>query len=144
MARAQGVVFPERHVKRTQARSRPRNTGPTSAVVDAVLERAQYACEVAGCPLGDRRGVDWHLHHRRPRQQGGTRRRDTNAPCNLLLLCPPHHAEIESHRSVAYSVGWLLRQNDNPAEVAVLVQRDRWVYLTGDGDYCDDPPEVAS
>ena len=123
-------------------KTRYRNTGPSSAVVDAVLERAQYQCEIALCPLGDRRGEDWVLHHRRPRQMGGTSRRDTNLPSNLLLLCLPHHSEIESRRAEAYAVGWLLRQNDRPDPVAVLVQRDRWVYLTEDGRYADAPPGV--
>lgn len=129
-------------MKRSPLKSRPRNTGPTAAVVDAVLDRAQYACEIQGCAVGDRRGIDYHLHHRRPRQQGGTRRRDTNLPSNLMLLCPPCHVEVESRRAEAYAVGWLLPQNAKPAEVAVLVQRDRWVYLTADGRYSDDPPEA--
>lgn len=123
---------------------RPRPTGPSSAVVDAVLERAQYACEIAGCAVGDRRGVDYHLHHRRPRRMGGDRRPDTNSPANLLVLCPPHHEDVESHRAEAYAVGWLLRQDDNPAAVAVLVQRDRWVYLTDSAEYVVDPPERAA
>lgn len=129
-------------MKRTEMKTRYRNTGPSPAVVDAVLERAQYACEIASCPVGDRRGVDYHLHHRRPRQAGGSRRRDTNLPPNFLLVCPPHHAEIESHRSESYAVGWLLRQNDRPERVAVLVQRDQWRYLTEDGRYSQEPPEV--
>jgi hypothetical protein len=119
-----------------------RRTGPSAAVVEAVLERAGYSCEIDGSALGDRRGVDWHLHHRRPRQMGGTRRRDTNLPSNLLVLCPPCHADIETMRAEAYAVGWLLRQNDRPERVAVLVRRDRWRYLTESGEYSTDPPEV--
>lgn len=129
-------------ITRKSAPKRYRNTGPSAAVVDAVLERAQYSCEIASCDIGDRRGEDWHLHHRRPRRMGGDRRADTNQPQNLLALCPPHHDEIESRRAEAYVVGWLLRQNDDPAKVAVLVQRDRWVYLGADGTYRDAPPEV--
>jgi hypothetical protein len=73
---------------------------------------------------------------------GGDRRPDTNSPANLLLLCPPHHEEVESRRAESYAVGWLLRLNDRPELVAVLVQRDRWVYLTATGEYSDDPPGV--
>jgi hypothetical protein len=112
-------------------------------VVEAVLERAGYACEIDGGMLGDVRGRDWVIHHRRPRQQGGSRRPDTNLPSNLLLVCPAHHEEIESRRAEAYAVGWLLPQNADPAAVAVLVQRSRFVYLTADGRYSDDP-EVAA
>jgi hypothetical protein len=119
-----------------------RRTGPSPAVVGVVLERAQYQCEIALCALGDRRVIDWVLHHRRPRRMGGDRRPDTNSPANLLLLCPPHHEEIESRRAESYAAGWLLPQNARPEQVAVLVQRDRWVYLTATGEYSDDPPEV--
>lgn len=117
-----------------------RSTGPSSAVVDAVLDRAQHSCEVCTCGLGERRGVDYQIHHRRPRQMGGTRRPGTNYPANLLALCPTCHEQIESHRAVAYSMGWLLPQNADPAVVAVLVLRDQWKYLT-DGGYSDSPPE---
>jgi predicted HNH restriction endonuclease len=121
-------------------RSRYRNTGPTAAVVDLVYERASHSCEVCTCAVGDRRGIDHHIHHRRPRGAGGSRRPDTNQPQNLLLLCPDCHLDIETHRGVAQSMGWLLTQQDDPARVAVLVHRDRWFYLTADGRYADSPP----
>lgn len=125
-------------------KTRYRNTGPTPAVVEAVYERAAWACEICTGMVGPVRGKDHHLHHRRPRQMGGSKRRDTNLPSNLLLLCPDCHATTESHRAEAYAVGWLLRQNDRPAEIAVLVQRDRWCYLGEDGRYHDDPPGERS
>lgn len=127
-------------IKRVMLARRYNATGPVPAVVEAVYERAGWSCEVCTEGVGDRRGVDHHIHHRRPRAAGGSKRPDTNLPPNLLLLCPDCHAQIESHRAVAQSMGWLVVQAANPADVAVLMQRDRWVYLTADGRYSDEPP----
>lgn len=126
-------------IKRVLLARRYKSTGPASDVVDAVYERAGWSCEVCTEPVGDRRGIDHHVHHRRPRAVGGSKRTDTNLPSNLLLLCPPCHADIESHRAEAQSMGWLVVQAADPAEVAVLVQCDRWVYLTADGSYSQTP-----
>jgi Predicted restriction endonuclease len=130
-------------IKRVMLHRRHKATGPDRDVVDAVYERAQWSCEVCCVGVGDRRGVDHHIHHRRPRALGGSKRADTNLPSNLLLLCPDCHADIESHRAIAQSMGWLVPQVADPAAVAVLVQRDRWTYLTADGRYSANPPEVA-
>jgi 5-methylcytosine-specific restriction protein A len=127
-------------LKRVLMKRRLRATGPDRDVVDAVYERAGYACEICTEAVGDHRGTDHHVHHRRPRALGGTKREDTNSPANLLLLCPQCHREVESHRAVAQSMGWLLTQTDDPERVAVLVQRDRWVYLGADARYAADPP----
>lgn len=125
--------------KRTAMKSRYRKTGPSDEVVDLVYERAQWSCELCGAPVGDRRGVDHHLHHRRPRRMGGSQLPDTNAPQNLLLLCPPSHETVESERTAAYAGGWLVRQQDDPTLIPVLIlARER--YLTADGKYSDDPP----
>jgi 5-methylcytosine-specific restriction protein A len=129
-------------LRRTPKRSRPRPTGPSSEVVELVLERAQYSCELDGAQIGDRRGVDFHVHHRRPRRMGGSQLPDTNAPQNLLLLCPPCHETVESQRTVAYEGGWLVRQGDDPAVVPVLVLA-RLVRLTAEGRY-DSLPERAT
>lgn len=112
-------------------------------VVELVLERAQYSCELDGAPLGDRRGVDYHVHHRRPRRMGGSQLPDTNQPQNLLILCPDDHEMVESQRSVAYEGGWLVRQEANPLLVSVLILAAER-YLTADGRYADSLPERAS
>lgn len=134
----------KKQIKRVLLSRRVKATGPTPDVVDAVYERAGYSCEICTEGVGDRRGVDHHIHHRRPRAAGGSRRADTNLPSNLLLLCPPCHAQTESHRGVAQSMGWLVVQGVDPATVAVLVQRDRWTYLTEDGRYSELPPAERS
>lgn len=104
-----------------------------------VLERAQYSCELDGAQIGDRRGVDYHVHHRRPRRMGGSQLPDTNAPQNLLILCPDDHEMVESERTAAYAGGWLVRQGDDPAEVPVLIVAEL-KFLTADGKYASLPP----
>lgn len=126
--------------RKAPLRSRTKATGPTSDVVDAVLERACFSCEVCDSALGPVRGVDFHIHHRRPRAMGGTERPDTNLPSNLLVLCPDDHGQIESRRAEALEAGCLVPQSGDPAEVAVLIRRDTWVYLTRDGSYDVHPP----
>ena len=120
-----------------------RNTGPSSSVVEAVLERGQYSCEICSAPVGDRRGVDWSIHHRRPRQMGGTRWAGINLPSNLMLVCGSGttgcHGVVESHRAGAVAAGWLVLSRTDPATVAVLITRDPWCYLTNDGQYSDAP-----
>jgi 5-methylcytosine-specific restriction protein A len=127
-------------LRRTPLKSRHKGTGPARDAVDAVYERAGHSCELCTCAVGPQRGLDHHVHHRRPRAAGGSKRPDTNLPSNLLLLCPPCHDEIESRRGEALSAGWLVLQSGDPAETAVLIHRDRWVYLTDDGDYAAHPP----
>lgn len=127
-------------LRRTPMKTKRSSTGPAQDVVDAVYERAGHSCELCAAAVGPARGLDHHLHHRRPRAAGGTKRLDTNLPSNLLLLCPPCHGEIESHRADALAAGWLVLQAGDPAETAVLIHRDRWFYLTDDGDYAAHPP----
>ena len=127
-------------LKRTPMRSKRSSTGPSQDVVEAVYERAAWSCERCGIGVGPRRGVEHHIHHRRPRAAGGTSRRDTNLPSNLLLLCPPCHDAVESRRAEALNAGWLVPQGSDPAETAVLLSGDRWRYLTAAGDYSMHPP----
>lgn len=122
-------------VAKAAPKKRVRSTGPHRDVVDLIYERAQYACELCGGPVGERRGVDHHLHHRRPRRAGGSRAADTNSPANLLLLCLPCHEVVETMRSEAYDGGWLLHDRQDPAAAPVLIGAERWVLLTADGRY---------
>lgn len=127
--------------------TRSRSTGPNSAVVDVVLERAQHSCEVCGIGLSPQRGVDWSVHHRRPRQMGGTRWAGINLPSNLLVVdgsgTTGCHGVLESHRAGAVAAGWLVLSRTDPAQVAILITRDRWVYLADDGTYVDSPKAAA-
>ena len=124
-----------------------RYTGPSSACVNLVLARDGWKCVRCGEDIGGDRGLEWVVHHRRPRGLGGTRRTDTNSPINLLTLCSGCHVHVESHRGEALSNGWLVPQIADPATIGVLVEHgSRFTYLSADGRYSDDPPgecEVA-
>ncbi len=120
--------------------TRHRVTGPSSTTVEAVLERAQWSCELCSAELGDRRGEDYSVHHRRPRQMGGTRWAGINLPSNLLILCGSAttpggcHAFVESNRSASVAAGWLVLSRQDPAHVQVLICKV-WKYLTNDATY---------
>lgn len=85
-------------------------------VVQAVLERDRWRCVVCARPQLGQRGVDYALHHRRPRRSGGDKRPETNLPANLVLLCTHCHEWVESRRAEAADMGLLLHANDDPTE----------------------------
>lgn len=116
--------------------SRP--TGFPPKVKKLIAERASATgdaadayCEVWEVCHGARSGP---AHHRRPRGQGGSRRRDTNLPSNGLSCCPACHDWIESNRDEAKKHGWLLEQHQSPAEVPVL-RRGQLVLLDDIGGF---------
>lgn len=127
-------------IKRVLMHRRYKSTGPAQDVVEACLERAQYACELRGCEVGDRRGVDWSIHHRLPRRMGGTRRLDVNLPSALIVVCGSGtagcHGWIEARRTESYDMGLLLHAGDDPAAVPVELAVGL-VYLTDEGGYRD-------
>ena len=118
--------------------TRHRSTGPSSTTVEAVLERAQWSCELCSAELGDRRGEDYSVHHRRPRQMGGTRWAGINLPSNLLILCGSGadgcHGWVEANRSASVAAGWLVLSRQDPAHVQVLICKV-WKYLTNEATY---------
>jgi hypothetical protein len=60
---------------------------------------------------------------------GGTKKAASNALSNLLHLCAAdHRGLIEMNREVSLSMGWLVRQADDPARTPVRVWQG-WVYL---------------
>lgn len=88
-----------------------------------------------------------HMHHRRPRKMGGSRRPSTNSPANILHLCPLCHQRIEtSSRTRAHSFGWLVDDSiDDPASVPVFLATaygQQYVWLHDDGT--DDLVDLAS
>lgn len=64
---------------------------------------------------------------------GSTRRPETNGAANALWVCNLDHLRIESHRSLAYDNGWLVKQSQFPADVPVL-RRGVFVLLRDNGD----------
>lgn len=102
-----------------------RQTGFSAEVRDYITCRAGDVCEVCdSAPIAE-------IHHRRPRGNGGTRRADTNQAANGLGLCRDCHRLIESYRTVAKLLGWLVPQGASPADVPVMY-RGEWKVLTAD------------
>lgn len=98
---------------------------------DRALMDGMIRCEVMAVCQG-RAASLWQLHHRRPRGMGSSRRPETNQAANGLHVCADDHRYIESHRELALRNGWLVRQNQTPADVPVLY-RHRWCLLSDDG-----------
>ena len=104
-------------------------TGFSRAVRAIVLTRADSRCERCGV-FAD----DMQLHHRRARGMGGSKAVDTNTPANALAVCGECHRAIESMRTTAQHLGWLVRQGMAPAETPVFRQ-GQWVNLHDDGTW---------
>lgn len=125
-----------------------RQTGPSGDVVEVVLERANFSCEICNGQIGDRRGFDWSYHHRRPRGLGGTRWPGINLPGNGLILCGSGttgcHGDVESNRALSVRAGYLVLSRTDPTQVAVILHKERFVYLDNVGRYLDEPPERES
>lgn len=92
------------------------SSGPSDAVRLIVIEREGHQCKrcLRYVPAGE-----GSIHHRRPRQMGGTRWPGINLPSNLAWICGSGttgcHGYIESHRDEAYRMGWLVHNWDDPA-----------------------------
>jgi 5-methylcytosine-specific restriction protein A len=111
-----------------------RDTGPSVACREIVLERDQFGCIICG-------QSSMVLHHRRPRAMGGSRRDDTNLPSNLLTVCGPHHDYIESHRTEALAENLLVHQWETPRSHPVLHRLYGWVFLEHDGTVTSAEPD---
>lgn len=90
--------------------------------------------EVCGEPCSD-----FEHHHRRARGMGSTRRPETNGAANGLLCCGSDHRYIESHRTLAYDNGWLVKSSQSPTDTPVR-RRGIWVLLRDDGSVLPAPP----
>lgn len=98
------------------ARRGPSPTDPDQATVDAVLARAEGKCESCGDELVGRRGIEYSIHHRKLRSQGGD-----NRLSNLVALCGHGtsgcHGFAHSEVAKARVAGLLVRSTEDPAQV---------------------------
>lgn len=76
-------------------------------IAEAVIERANYACE-AGIP-GTCTGRGEDIHHRKLRSQGGKHDLDT-----CVLLCHSCHMWAHQHTGDAYRMGLLVHGWEKP------------------------------
>ena len=107
------------------------DTGPTRADRDLVWVRGRGMCELDGCLFG------LQVHHRLPRQMGGSRHNpNINLPSNLALLGDRCHRLVERYRTHAYATGWLIERTTPPTDPAAVPVLHAWhgrVYLRPDG-----------
>ena len=103
-----------------------RDTQAPADVVAGVRMRDHDRCARCGVIVAHRRrGIDWSLHHRRPRGMGGTRNPGIHSPANLVILCGSGttdcHGWVESNRTAATLEGFLISHlsTDDPAAVAI-------------------------
>jgi len=110
-----GGVSPMAKSKRT-IKPKPKLDDATRFTVYA---RAGYRCErcLDATPF-------LNIHHRCPRQMGGTRNPDIHKPANLIVLCGSGtsgcHGWVESNRDKARSQGYLLFRIDNAEEIPFI------------------------
>ena len=105
-----------------------KDTGPTTAVRETVLERDNHVCLRCGSPHA------LQIHHRMPRGAGGSRMWWINLPSNLVTLCLTCHGEVESHRAHAVADGWLVKRgSDLPSDVPIRTWRGDYLFLTDEG-----------
>lgn len=101
----------------------------------AAYDREGGRCLVSGQPLGDRDGDTWHLHHRRPKSMGGTRRANEDTLPNVIAVMPSAHREIHAHPDRSRPLGWLLpHTEEEPGRIPLRTWRG-WRFLTDDGGY---------
>lgn len=98
-------------------------------VVNDVIERDNRECAVCGLTING----TGHVHHRKPRQMGGSANR-LDILSNMILLHPSCHLRhVELQRERAYSNGWLLQRWQDPWAAPLVYKLNGWVFLTNDG-----------
>lgn len=136
MLAANGIAHPSTTLvtRKVTTTKRPTDTGPDQATVDACLERDSHSCVVCGGALHGRRGVDWSIHHRKLRSQGGD-----NRLSNLISVCGHGtagcHGDIHAAPAKAREAGWMLRRDDDPAEMVMAHSQRGFGRLTDGGGF---------
>lgn len=124
-----------------------KRTAALLSVEELVMQRDGGCCVICGDPVEGERAWGWSIHHRR----GRDRRPDSNSVQNLILVCGSSnvdrcHGRIHQRRSESQPAGWWLSRiaGTDPLTAPVLIGGSRWVYLTADGQYSDEPPMVGA
>jgi hypothetical protein len=120
-----------------------RRTGFSPETRACIIDRATDVNGVVRCEKCGGQYSGLQLHHRRPRQAGGSRRPETNLPSNCLVLDDMCHLWVESYRTLSYANGWLLKSGQFPADVPVL-RRNVWVQLRDDGSVIPHTPSLRA
>lgn len=108
-----------------------RDTGPSNDTRMRVYARSGGKCE-----LCNNRMTKTSIHHRRPRQMGGSKGQWVNMMENLLAICGTGttgcHGKVESERENSYTTGRLVRSGDLPWEVPYMDMHGHWWMLYGE------------
>lgn len=104
-------------------------TGFTAKTRALITER-DGGCVICGWQSGMNQ-----IHHRAPRQMGGSKAAWVNYPSNGISLCVSCHRLVERERSWAESQGYIVRRGIHPPSSIPLVHA-RWgvVVLTDEGE----------
>ena len=100
----------------------------TEKTRELIQERADYRCEICGI----RMAYGGQIHHRQPRGMGGSRNKEIASPANGIYVHMNCHAMVESIRSRAYTMGWLVHRGRSIGSQEVRLW-DGWFLLTDDG-----------
>lgn len=107
-----------------------------------VLTRDGFACIRCRVRSGMYGMLDLNIHHRQPRGMGGSTDPLSASPANLLTLCGSGttgcHGWVESHRTQAEALGFIVRHGIDPATVPVWIDGYRWM-LRHDGSKSPQP-----
>lgn len=99
----------------------------SEATREKIKFRARLRCEVCGARVDA-----GQIHHRQPGGMGGSKHDEVKGSCaNGLWVHPFCHDTIEMNRLYALSMGWLVKQGDDPAAAPVKLW-DGWWLLAED------------
>jgi hypothetical protein len=120
---------------------------PSKATFEMVMRRDDESCAFCGSGVYGERGFDFSLHHRRPAQSGGDRSPEAHAAGNLVLLhghgTASCHALVESRRTLALELGFLVKRPTLPATVPIRHAIHGWCLLSDDGAVTITNPNLA-
>ncbi|QOI67674.1 HNH endonuclease [Arthrobacter phage Orcanus] len=112
-------------------------SGPSAEVRRQVIARDLSKCQWCGRHVRTESG--WYsLQHRRARGMGGSRRRETDQPANLVLVCGTGttecHGWIEAQPAQAIARGFRIAAGARPDRVNLVDWTGREWILTDDGE----------
>lgn len=143
---AEGIVNPSSTLvsrSSTVNVKRAANTGPDRPTVDCVLERDGHSCVVCSGALHGQRGIDWSVHHRKLRSQGGD-----NRPSNLVSVCGHGtagcHGDIHAAPAKAEEAGWIVKRDEDPTQKLIAHALHGYVFLGNDGSWSLRRPAVTA
>ncbi|ORA57257.1 hypothetical protein [Mycobacteroides franklinii] len=106
----------------------------TTEALRLMRERSGGLCEVQWPSVCQGSGSQLVGHHRRPRGSGGTKRHSSRLAANGLMACTWCHSFLETgERGDARELGFIVDQNQEPADVAVFYRHEYKVLLCDDG-----------